>query len=156
MTKHTCAIPKQSKTTKFRVPIKVPEPWKIQSISQYRRAHLLKQNAKEVSAATANESYKTRSATDAAVPSSSAIAPPSMVRSSSYDARARSMSMDERVELIEKKRNSITTDQIRRELDILHKNSNIIRTKIHSLSVVRYSLLWLLKKASLCERAELC
>ena len=149
MTKQASSfVQPKSKTTKFRVPIKVPEPWKIQSISQFKKNNLLKQTQQ----ASVNDDVTSKS--NAA--SSSAIAPPSMVRSSSYDARSRSMSMDERVELIEKKRNSITSDQIRRELDILHKNSNIIRTKIHSLSVVRYSLLWLLKKASLCERAELC
>lgn len=138
--------PKASKVTKFRVPINYPAPWKIQSIAELKRGIYLKKKQQDLA----------RSLSKPNEANSAASAPPSLVRSASFGQRARSMSMDERVELIERKRNTITSEQIERELEVLHKNSNIIRGKIHSLSVVRYSLLWLLKKAILCERAEIC
>lgn len=144
MTKHIATIePKASRTTKFRVPINFPEAWKIQSIANHKKAIMVKKKQ--------SEELK-----QLATSSAPAIAPPNLARSASFEQRARSMSMDERSNYIEKKRNTISTDQIKRELEVLHKNSNIISGKVHSLSVVRSSLIWLMKKAILCERAEIC
>lgn len=46
----------------------------------------------------------------------------------------------------------ISEEQIRRELEILQNNSNVVRNKMLALSSIRHSVLWLLKKATLVER----
>lgn len=46
----------------------------------------------------------------------------------------------------------IADEQIRRELEILQNNSNVVRNKMLALSSIRHSVLWLLKKATLVER----
>ena len=46
----------------------------------------------------------------------------------------------------------VADEQIRRELEILQNNSNVVRNKMLALSSIRHSVLWLLKKATLVER----
>ena len=48
---------------------------------------------------------------------------------------------------------SAAVEQIKRDLDILQYNGNAIRNKMQALTSVRYSLLWLLKKSTLCQRS---
>jgi hypothetical protein len=48
---------------------------------------------------------------------------------------------------------SAAIEQIKRDLDILQYNGNAIRNKMQALTSVRYSLLWLLKKSTLCQRS---
>jgi hypothetical protein len=50
-------------------------------------------------------------------------------------------------------KNHIPIDHIKKELEILHNNSIVIRNKMMALSSVRTSLLWLLKKSNMVERA---
>lgn len=50
-------------------------------------------------------------------------------------------------------KNHIPIDHIKKELDILHNNSIVIRNKMMALSSVRTSLLWLLKKSNMVERS---
>lgn len=50
-------------------------------------------------------------------------------------------------------KNHIPIDHIKKELDILQNNSNVIRNKMMALSSVRTSLLWLLKKSNMVERS---
>ena len=47
----------------------------------------------------------------------------------------------------------IPIDHIKKELEILHNNSIVIRNKMMALSSVRTSLLWLLKKSNMVERS---
>lgn len=123
------AIKFNSQAIKFRFPIKVTEQWKVQSIATYKR----------------NKRRKLENA-ERAVP------PPELIRSTSFDSRQRTMSMDERSDLIEKQSSTIPREKLVREMEILRMNSNMIRGKINTLNHVRHSLLWLLKKGSLHER----
>ena len=50
-------------------------------------------------------------------------------------------------------KNHIPIDHIKKELEILHNNSIVIRNKMMALSSVRTSLLWLLKKSNMVERS---
>jgi hypothetical protein len=50
-------------------------------------------------------------------------------------------------------KNHIPIDHIKKELEILHNNSLVIRNKMMALSSVRTSLLWLLKKSNMVERS---
>jgi len=50
-------------------------------------------------------------------------------------------------------KNHIPIDHIKKELEILHNNSSVIRNKMMALSSVRTSLLWLLKKSNMVERS---
>ena len=50
-------------------------------------------------------------------------------------------------------KNQIPIEHIKKELEILHNNSNVIRNKMTALSTVRTSLLWLLKKSNMVERS---
>jgi hypothetical protein len=47
----------------------------------------------------------------------------------------------------------IAMDHIKKELDILHSNSIVIKNKMVALNSVRNSLLWLLKKSNAVERS---
>lgn len=49
----------------------------------------------------------------------------------------------------------IPIDHIKKELEILHNNSMVIRNKMLALSSVRTSLFWLLKKSNMVERSLL-
>ncbi len=119
MTKLSCAEPPKSKTSKFRVAIKHPEMWKIQSIAEYKKLLAVKQHKKAEQLA-AQKSKKTDDKTEPVVPVQKAV---------------------------------ISDEQIRRELEILQNNSTVVRNKMLALSSIRHSVLWLLKKAALCERA---
>lgn len=70
-------------------------------------------------------------------------------------AKAKKVHTDEKIEpvapLVPKA--IISDDQIRRELEILQNNSVVVRNKMLALSSIRHSVLWLLKKATLVERA---
>ena len=50
-------------------------------------------------------------------------------------------------------KSNIPIDHIKKELEILHNNSIVIRNKMTALSAVRTSLLWLLKKSNMNERS---
>lgn len=50
-------------------------------------------------------------------------------------------------------KNKVPVDHIKKELEILHNNSLVIRNKMMALCSVRTSLLWLLKKSNLVERS---
>jgi len=50
-------------------------------------------------------------------------------------------------------KNHIPIEHIKKELEILNNNSNVIRNKMMALSTVRTSLLWLLKKSNMVERS---
>ena len=114
------AIPKDnqpptSKISKFRVPIGLPERWKIQSIANYK-----KQQAQKV--------FKAR------------------VRSTGGKVNERPTKGDGTHKI------NIPIEHLRKELDTLNSNSNVIRNKMVALCAVRTSLLWLLKKSNMVER----
>lgn len=68
---------------------------------------------------------------------------------------AEKAALQDRAEISVLQRSGISEEQIQRELNVLNENSNAIRAKLQTLSTVRQSLLWLLKKSTLCERASI-
>ncbi len=135
MTKEGSIDPQKSKTCSFRVGISHPPEWKLKSIAKYKAMQFKVNEAKKAAVAAAE-----------AAASSSAS-------SSSNNNAAPSSSKSESQPEIPAHQKAAAIEQIRRDLDILQYNGNAIRNKMQALTAVRYSLLWLLKKSTLSQRA---
>lgn len=134
MTKEASVHPQKSKTCSFRVGIAHPPEWKIKSIAKYKAIQFKLNEAKKAAVAAA-----------AASASASSF-------SSTHNASS-SFSKNESQPELSAQKKAAAIEQIRRDLDILQYNGNAIRNKMQALTAVRYSLLWLLKKSTLSQRA---
>lgn len=152
MTKTAAIEPKVSKTSKFRVAIAHPPNWKIKAIADYKKQLILKEKiAAVVSSSLANSTLKNN--TDGTTSSSV----PEPVKRKEIHVKDRSLSFDKGVAMNEKAeltfvKPKVPSEQINKELDNLSTNSVAIRNKLQTLCSVKYSLLWLLRKANLTEK----
>eukprot|EP01038_Epipyxis_sp_PR26KG_P006931 gene6931-9484_t len=148
--------PKASKTCKFRVPIVKPEIWKIKAIASYKQRKFNAKNNKTASINSNNITDDNKQTNDQLKDKSSQLAP------EKRPARERNISFDQTVQVSavvaghSNAKRTFAEKEVRNELEMLHNRATSIRTQLKSLNTIRYSLAWLLKKASLCERAAIC
>mmetsp|Transcript_16745 Transcript_16745/g.28396 ORF Transcript_16745/g.28396 Transcript_16745/m.28396 type:complete len:129 (+) Transcript_16745:66-452(+) len=124
MAKNYDPTPPQPKINKFRVPIGMPERWKVESIAKYKQLQ-------------ATKAAKLAKLTGSLITS---------------NGKGKPVGSDGNFQANAVHRNNIPIDHIKKELEILHNNSIVIRNKMMALSSVRISLLWLLKKSTQMER----
>ena len=117
-------LPTRSRTSTFRVPIRQPEKWKVESIAAFKKRQIEKNRLAE------NGANSSRKLDQKNISESATKRSPASIQ-----------------------RSAMAIEHIKRELEILHSNSMVIRNKMQALNAVRTSLLWLLKKSSALERS---
>lgn len=128
----------KSQISSFKVSIKVPERWKIQSIAKYKSNKFLKLKQN-------NLKVQSKNSTDHLINGNTIL---STGQSSSPSMITTSAVANDKVI-----KNNIAVEHIKKELEILNNNSIVIKNKMIALSSVRTSLLWLLKKSNALERS---
>jgi hypothetical protein len=147
-----------SRPVHYKVAIKQPEEWKIRSVAQYKlrqKLKLLKQNEFELlqqkqleALSLKEEGERNRDEQPKNINSipEDQLSPAVATSSSSSSSKAVSKE-DEEIDL--------KFEANVRELANCHFTSSVIKARIAALHSVRVSLLWLLKKSSLHERATI-
>lgn len=171
--KDVLLLPNRPKPSVYKVSIRIPEKWKVESIAKYKHHKLLmKSNLTTTAAAAANKTgeVSSTSTTSSSNRSSSGIYATSVlvarddgvskesekhVVSTSTATKPINVLSDNNSRQVNDKiiKSHIAMDHIKKELDILHSNSIVIKNKMVALNSVRNSLLWLLKKSNAVERS---
>lgn len=147
------------KPSVYKVSIRIPERWKVESIAKYKHHKLLiKSNLAAAAAARSTTATTSASVTIApryddgvhkepekhiALTTTATTTKPINVMSDNSSRQANEKTI----------KSHIAMDHIKKELDILHSNSIVIKNKMVALNSVRNSLLWLLKKSNAVERS---
>lgn len=170
--KDVLLLPNRPKPSVYKVSIRIPEKWKVESIAKYKHHKLLMKSNITTTAAAAKTDNKTGevSSTSSSNRSSSGIYATSVlvarddgvskesekhVVSTSTATKPINVLSDNNSRQVNDKiiKSHIAMDHIKKELDILHSNSIVIKNKMVALNSVRNSLLWLLKKSNAVERS---
>lgn len=167
--KDVLLLPNRPKPSVYKVSIRIPEKWKVESIAKYKHHKLLMKSNLTTTAAAANKTGEV-SSTSSSNRSSSGIYATSVlvarddgvskesekhVVSTSTATKPINVLSDNNSRQVNDKiiKSHIAMDHIKKELDILHSNSIVIKNKMVALNSVRNSLLWLLKKSNAVERS---
>jgi len=173
--KDVLLLPNRPKPSVYKVSIRIPEKWKVESIAKYKHHKLLmKSNLTTTAAAAANKTdNKTGEVSSSS--SSSSRSSSGIYATSVLVARDDGVSKESEKHVVSTStatkpinvlsdnnsrqnndkiiKSHIAMDHIKKELDILHSNSIVIKNKMVALNSVRNSLLWLLKKSNAVERS---
>jgi hypothetical protein len=138
--------PPTTKFTKYRIAIKQPEDWKIHSIAQWKKKQKIRKQI---------ELQKQQLMKAAIPPPRLELSPEGEDRKKSSKKMLSSQTIKENAERQKQEEELKNTvfESNTRELANCHINSTLIKSRIAALHSVRMSLLWLLKKTSLHERA---
>lgn len=163
-------LPNRPKPSVYKVSIRIPERWKVESIAKYKHHKLLIKSNLTTTAGAARTDNKTGEVSSTSSSSSSIYAtsvlassrddgvhkePEKHIVSTSTATRPINVLSDNSSRQVNDKiiKSHIAMDHIKKELDILHSNSIVIKNKMVALNSVRNSLLWLLKKSNAVERS---
>jgi hypothetical protein len=128
------------KMMKFRIAIKQPEDWKIQSIAKFKHQQKLRKHAEEL----LRQKLQLQSEAEEKKKNSKKEA------TSNPQVEKQDAAEKEQKEIEQK---NLIYEASVRELANCHITSTIIKSRIAQLHTLRMSMLWLLKKTSLHERA---
>jgi len=169
--KDVLLLPNRPKPSVYKVSIRIPEKWKVESIAKYKHHKLLmKSNLTTTTAAAVAARTDNKTGEVSSTRSSSSIYATSVlvarddgvpkesekhVVSTSTATKPINVLSDNNSRQVNDKiiKSHIAMDHIKKELDILHSNSIVIKNKMVALNSVRNSLLWLLKKSNAVERS---
>lgn len=170
--KDVLLLPNRPKPSVYKVSIRIPERWKVESIAKYKHHKLLMKSNLTTTAAAARTDNKSGEisstssssniyATSVLVTSASSRddgvhkEPEKHIVSASTAIKPINVMSDNSSRQVNDKiiKSHIAMDHIKKELDILHSNSIVIKNKMVALNSVRNSLLWLLKKSNAVERS---
>lgn len=166
-------LPNRPKPSVYKVSIRIPERWKVESIANYKHHKLLMKSnlataaSDAASRATDNKTGELSSSSAYATSVSVATASPRndegvhkepekhIASTATTTTKPINVMSDNSSRQVNEKiiKSHIAMDHIKKELDILHSNSIVIKNKMVALNSVRNSLLWLLKKSNAVERS---
>ena len=173
--KDVLLLPNRPKPSVYKVSIRIPEKWKVESIAKYKHHKLLMKSNLTTTAAAANKTGEVSSSSSSSNRSSSSRSSSGIYATSVLVARDDGVSKESEKHVVSTStatkpinvlsdnnsrqvndkiiKSHIAMDHIKKELDILHSNSIVIKNKMVALNSVRNSLLWLLKKSNAVERS---
>ena len=147
-------------THTFRVAVTTPSIAKIRTVASYKRQQYLKKAAQATAvaaaaeAATATETTASAEGEEAGGTPARAAVTAAAVASAIRDGAAQNLSLQAPligVVVPANKMLSVSNESIYKELQSIDSNFKIIKQEMNSLTTVRASLLWLLKKSTSLE-----
>jgi len=156
-------LPNGPKPSVYKVSIRIPERWKVESIAKYKHNKFMKSHLGTV--VRTDETVEVgHASTTASITTASPRNSTSILKESDNNIATTITTITKNMNVMSDNNSSrqvndkiikshIAMDHIKKELDILHSNSIVIKNKMVALNSVRNSLLWLLKKSNAVERS---